>query len=80
MTTETNACPHLPRHAREPRIGLRADGLRVLLYTCGVCGQRDVVDTADASDGLADVDERHGGPRGAGNGSSVRMDSTIGGR
>lgn len=70
---ETNACPHLPRHAREPRIGLRADGLRVLVYTCGVCGQRDVEDATDPPQRSADVFD--GGPRGPASVSD--MDSTV---
>lgn len=66
-------CPCLPRHAINPRICYGSDNVRRLVYDCGICGQRDVVDAADPRQDSADV--LHGGPL-----ADSLIPNTIGGR
>lgn len=42
MTTAT--CPHLLHHAINPRFCYTTANVRTLVYDCGICGARDVVD------------------------------------
>lgn len=65
-------CPHLLHRAVNPRICYGTDNARRLVYDCGDCGERDVVDTEPAAyrrQRRADVVHGHGGSR-----QAVRVD------